>query len=105
MSIYSCNISNVCRAAGSSSCATLSYISGKKVKEDRTGEIYQYGRDERVEYVGTILPENAPAEYREPARLFNAIENFEKPCNARTAKKIMLIPAPSPAKERLLKEG
>ena len=58
MSIYSCNISNVCRAAGSSSCATLSYISGKKVKEDRTGEIYQYGRDERVEYVGTILPES-----------------------------------------------
>ena len=30
MAIYSCNISNVSRAKGSSSCATLSYISGEK---------------------------------------------------------------------------
>ena len=90
MSIYSCNISNVSRAAGSSSCATLSYISGEKVREDRTGELYQYGRSERVLAVETILPENAPAEYREPARLFNSIENYEKADNARTAKKIMV---------------
>lgn len=90
MSIYSCNISNVSRAAGSSSCATLSYISGEKVREDRTGELYQYGREERVEYVGTILPENAPVEYRDPSKLFNAIETYEKADNARTAKKIMV---------------
>ncbi len=90
MSIYSCNISNVSRAAGSSSCATLSYISGEKVREDRTGELHQYGRSERVLAVETILPENAPAEYREPARLFNSIENYEKADNARTAKKIMM---------------
>lgn len=90
MSIYSCNISNVSRAAGSSSCATLSYISGEKVEEERTGELHQYGRSERVLAVETILPENAPAAYREPARLFNAIENYEKADNARTAKKIMV---------------
>lgn len=90
MSIYSCNISNVSRAKGSSSCATLSYISAEKVREDRTGELYQYGRSERVIEVKTILPENAPREYQDPKKLFNAIENYEKASNARTAKKIMV---------------
>lgn len=90
MSIYSCHISNVSRAKGSSSCATLSYISAEKVREDRTGELYQYGRSERVMEVQTILPENAPREYQDPKKLFNAIENYETASNARTAKKIMV---------------
>ena len=90
MSIYSCNISNVSRAKGSSACATLAYVSADKVREDRTGELYQYGRSERVIEVKTILPESAPEEYQDPKKLFNAIENFEKASNARTAKKIMV---------------
>lgn len=90
MSIYSCHISNVSRAKGSSSCATLSYISAEKVREDRTGELYQYGRSERVMEVGTILPKGAPSEYQDPKKLFNAIENYETASNARTAKKIMV---------------
>lgn len=90
MSIYSCHISNVSRAKGSSSCATLSYISAEKVREERTGELYQYGRSERVMEVQTILPENAPREYQDPKKLFNAIENYETASNARTAKKIMV---------------
>ena len=90
MSIYSCSISNVSRAAGSSSCATLSYISGESVRDERTGELHQYGRSDRVMEVETILPENAPAEYQDPGCLFNSIENYEKADNARTAKKIMV---------------
>lgn len=46
---------------------------GEKVEEERTGELHQYGRSERVLAVETILPENAPAEYREPTRLFNGV--------------------------------
>ena len=90
MSIYSCNISNVSRAKGSSACATLAYISAEKVREDRTGELYNFGRSERVIDVQTILPENAPEEYQDPKKLFNAIEHFETASNARTAKKIMV---------------
>ena len=56
MSIYSCNISNVSRAKGSSSCATLSYITAEKIREERTGNLYNYGRNERVLYTGTIIP-------------------------------------------------
>ena len=42
MAIYSCNISNVSRAKGSSSCATLSYISGEKVRDERLGKSFRY---------------------------------------------------------------
>lgn len=90
MAIYSCNISNVSRAGGSNSCATLSYIAGSKVHCERTNQNFCYGRNERVVAVETLLPTHAPAEYKDPAVLFNAIENFEKAENARTAKKIIV---------------
>ena len=90
MAIYSCNISNVSRGGGSNSCATLSYIAGSKVHCERTNQNFSYGRSERVVAVETCLPAHAPAEFKEPAVLFNAIENFEKTENARTAKKIMV---------------
>lgn len=88
MAIYHCSISNVSRSKGSSSCATLSYISADKVYEERTAQTYSYGRTERVLEVGTILPGTAPEEFLNPSILFNAIENYEKGENARTAKKI-----------------
>ena len=88
MSIYHMSMSNVSRAHGSSSCATLSYISGQAVREDRTGQTYQYGRAERVVCTGTMIPDFAPAAFSDPAQLFNSIESFEQAENARTAKKI-----------------
>lgn len=90
MAIYSCNISNVSRAKGSSSCATLSYISGEKVRDKRLGKSFHYGREERVILTATLLPEGAPVEFQNSNVLFNAIENYETAENARTAKKIMV---------------
>lgn len=88
MAIYHCSISNVSRAGGSSSIATLAYISGEKVHDDRLDKTYQYARSERVLATGTILPDYAPAEYADPKTLFNAIEQYETSDKARTAKKI-----------------
>lgn len=78
MAIYSCNISNVSRAKGSSACATLSYISAEKIRDERTGELYNYGREQRVIEVATMLPAGAPQEYEKAERLFNSIENLRK---------------------------
>lgn len=89
MAIYHCSISNVSRIVGSSSTATLSYIQGQKVKDERRGKtFYGFGRTERVEAIGTILPEYAPKDFQDSSVLFNSIELFEKANNARTAKKI-----------------
>lgn len=90
MAIYHYSISNVSRAKGSSSCANLAYISGKKVHDDRLDKTYQYARSERVLETGTILPDSAPVEYANAETLFNAIEKYETNDNARTAKKIQV---------------
>lgn len=90
MSMYHCNISNVSRAKGSSAVASLAYITGDTVQDERTGNKYDYARKERVLYVNTILPPQAPKEYNDPQILFNSIEKYKKTDNARTAKKIVL---------------
>lgn len=58
--------------------------------DERRGETYDYGRKERVLRVGTLLPEGAPAEYADPAVLFNAVELHETGRTARPAKKIVV---------------
>ena len=88
MAIYHCSISNVSRSAGSRSTATASYITGEKIHDNELHETYNYGRKERVIEYDTILPLNAPPEFKNPADLFNSIEAFEKNSNARPAKKI-----------------
>lgn len=90
MAIFSMNISNVSRASGSTSCATLSYISAEKIFDRRIGKTFNYGRGERVLAVETVLPANAPSEFRNAEELFNSIELHETKANARTAKKIMV---------------
>lgn len=88
MAYFHCHISNVSRAKGSSCTAALAYITGLVVHDERTGETYRYGRQERIVTYSTIIPDYAPVSFRDPVQLFNAIEQHEKASNARTAKKI-----------------
>ena len=91
MAIYSCSISNVCRAGGSSSCATLSYITASRVTDERTGQIYYgYGHGDRVKETGIELPKSAPDAYKDAKVCFSSLELYEKHADARTAKKVMV---------------
>lgn len=90
MAIFHMSISNVSRAKGSSSCASLAYIAASKVYEERTHQTYSYGRKERVMKVATLLPDGAPHAYADATQLFNAIEKYEQASSARTAKKIVV---------------
>ena len=91
VAIYSLSVSNVSRGGGSSTLATLSYITARRVRDERLGlTFYGFGRRERVESTGVMLPEGAPQAWRDPVVLFNAIEAFEKPANARCGKKIIV---------------
>lgn len=91
MAIYSLHVGNVSRAAGSSSCAVLSYITSEQVRDERLGVTYHgFGRRERVVESHTLLPEGAPERFKDAAVLFNELELHERAVNARTAKKIMV---------------
>jgi hypothetical protein len=103
MAIYSMHVSNVSRASGGSSLASLSYIASMRVRDERTGETFGgYGRRERVERTGVMLPHGAPREWEDAAKLFNAVEAAEKRVDARTAKKIMVaLPREFDAEDRV----
>ena len=91
MAIYSLSVSNVSRAAGSSTLATLSYITAQRARDERLGQtFYGFGRRERVEATGTLLPEGAVEDWRDPVALFNALETYEKAANARCGKKMIV---------------
>ena len=90
MAIFHCSISNVSRACGSSSCATLAYISGEKIFDERTNTTYNFSHKDRILETGTLIPDNAPEKFLNPSILFNALEKFETADNARTAKKIQI---------------
>lgn len=90
MAIYSLSMSSVSRAAGSSSLATLSYITARRVVDERLGKSFSYGRGERVLGSGVVLPEGAPDEFENAAALFNSIEAFEKSSSAVVAKKMII---------------
>ena len=91
MAIYSCSISNVSRASGSSSCATLSYITASRCYDERTGKTYYgYGGEDRVKATGMLLPDHAPEAFKNAATCFSSLEKYEQKENARTAKKIIL---------------
>ena len=103
MAIYSLHVSNVSRSSGGSSLASLSYIASMRVRDERTGETFGgYGRRERVERTGVMLPHGAPREWEDAAKLFNAVEAAEKRVDARTAKKIMVaLPREFDAEDRV----
>lgn len=94
MSIYSLSVSNVSRAKMQSSTASYAYISGEEVKDERTGMVKQYSRDDKILAKGNILPDDAPQRYKDNAADWvNDIELYEQADNARPCKKyVMALP-------------
>ncbi len=90
MAIYSCSISNCSRGKGSSSVASAAYDLRTKMRDERTGELYNYQAQEDLICADVLLPAGAPEIYKDPEKLFNAIEQHEKADNARTAKKLIV---------------
>ncbi len=88
MAIYHCHVSNVSRGIGSVSTASLAYISGKRIYDQRLDKTFDYARKERIIGTGTLLTDNAPPEFNDPEIMFNSIEKELAKSNARTAKKI-----------------
>lgn len=104
MAIYHLSVSNVSRAAGSSSVAACSYITARPMRDDFWGRSYDgFGRRERVLLTRTMLPAGAPADWADPEKLFNAIEAAEAAGDARTAKRIVVaLPVELDARGRQL---
>ena len=101
MSSYHCNVSTVKRSQGRSSTAAAAYRAGEKIKDERTGEIFDYSRKGGVESSEIILPDDAPDWAKDRAALWNAAEAAEKRKDSQVAREYLIaLPAELSPDER-----
>jgi ATP-dependent exoDNAse (exonuclease V) alpha subunit len=90
MAIYHLSVKLVSRAQGRSATAASAYRSCTKVRDERTGEVFDYTKKRGLEHAEIVLPEKAgegaSSWARDRERLWNAAEQAEKRKDARVAR-------------------
>lgn len=86
MAIYHLSVKIISRNKGRSVVAAAAYRAGEKLINEYDGVLHDYTRKNWVEYSEIILPDNAPKEYVDRNKLWNAVELGEKSKDARLAR-------------------
>lgn len=86
MAIYHCSCKVISRSAGRSSVGASAYRSGEKMINEYDGMEHDYSRKSGVLYSEVMLCENAPADYKNRAVLWNEVEKIEKSAKAQLAR-------------------
>lgn len=88
MAIYHCSVKPISRSSGRSSVGSSAYRSGTVLKNERDGITHDYSRKSGIDYTEIMVCENAPAEYQNREKLWNAVEKIEKAIDSRLAREI-----------------
>ena len=75
---------------GKSAVASAAYMSASTMHSNRLGRTFQYNNKEEVIFSEVLLPENAPAEFKNPEVLWNAVEAKENKVNSRYARQYII---------------
>lgn len=78
------------RSERRSAVAAAAYISGTKIRDERTDTEHDYTRRQGVEFTGMALPDDAPEWAHDRARLWNEAEAREKHPRAQTARSMVV---------------
>lgn len=90
MAIFHFSASVLSRSKGQSAVASAAYQSAAEIVDERTGEVKNYSRKERVNHSEIQAPENAPEWVHNRARLWNEVETSEKRKDSQLARKVNL---------------
>ena len=94
MPIFYLNISSVTRGTGRRATAAAAYRSGERIRDDRTGELYNHVRRRDILHSEIFLPsqfDGAPVTWaRNRERLWNTAEHAEKRHNSRVAREFQV---------------
>jgi hypothetical protein len=106
VAIFRLQISPVSRSAGRRATAAAAYRAGERLRDERSGELINYGRRRDVLHAEIFLPAQfqaaAPAWARNRERLWNTAEHAEKRHNAKTAREYEVgLPAELNAAQRI----
>src|SRR5215470_865519 len=90
MAIFRMEISSVGRSAGRRATAAAAYRSGERIRDERTGDLFNYTRRRDVLHTEILLPSQYEGESigwaRNRERLWNMAEHAEKRHNSRVAR-------------------
>jgi hypothetical protein len=106
MAIFRMQISSVSRSAGRRATAAAAYRSGDRIRDERTGELFNQTLRRDVLHTEILLPTHFAGEHVEWARnrerLWNTAEHAEKRHNARVAREYQVtLPAELDAVRRI----
>jgi ATP-dependent exoDNAse (exonuclease V) alpha subunit len=102
MAIYHLSAKIIGRSAGRSVVAAAAWQSSSVLYDERIGQWSRFTGKRLVEFSSVLLPEDAPEEYRDRGRLWNAIELVEKRDDAQLARQYdMALPDELPTAERI----
>lgn len=88
MAIFHLSVKMISRGKGKSAVAAAAYRSGSKITSDYDGITHDYTRKRGVTRTEISLPDNAPLEFYNRSKLWNAVEKIEKAKNAQLARKV-----------------
>ena len=106
MAIFRMQISSVARGAGRRATAAAAYRSGERIRDERTGDLFNHTRRRDVLHAEILLPshfEGEPVTWaRNRERLWNTAEHAEKRHNSRVAREYQVtLPAELDAVNRV----
>jgi ATP-dependent exoDNAse (exonuclease V) alpha subunit len=107
VAIYFLNLKIFGRSDGSNAPSAAAYRAGERIRDERTGRIYDHSARQDVLHKEIILPSrfaDSPMEWaRERSSLWNAVEAAEKRKNSRVAREYAIaLPAELNAEQRVL---
>ncbi len=88
MAIYHFSAKVISRAVGSSAVAAAAYRSADRLHDERLGRSHDFSNKAGVVHSEVLLPENAPEEWLDREKLWNAVEAAELRKDAQLAREI-----------------
>ena len=90
MAIYHLEAKIISRGTGRSACAASAYMSCSAIYNDYDGVQHDYTRKQGLVWEHVFLPDCAPAEWQDRAKLWNAVEEAEKTKDSRLAREFVV---------------
>lgn len=90
MAIYHFNAKIITRGEGRSAAAAAAYASCSQIYNDYDGLTHDYSKKRGNVYSEIFLPSNAPAEWKDREKLWNAVEAAEKSKDSRLSRELVV---------------
>ena len=93
MAIYHFSATVIKRSEGRSATAAAAYRSAERIRDEKSGEVYDYTRKQSVDHTEILVPDHAPDWTQDRHQLWNEVERVEKRKDAQLCREInMALP-------------